>query len=221
MKNKKINIKTITIIVLIGIVVSLILINLNYRNTNIEKQEETSKEQLVETAEDNAYVSMQAHLSEINEEEQKLLSFKTAIASAITEMGVTTSQEDGADTMASNIKSISTKKTLNLSFSSGIFGGYTNSYITWNGKKYGGKNAEFNVSDLDEIVFGLNIPSPSGCDRMYVYGDKTLLYEVNSTVVSENTWTIDVSEYSTITVLSKYAPATTNGTAKITLYSIK
>ena len=64
MKNRKINVKTIIIIVLIGIIIALVISNLNIKNTNIEKQE-TYAEQLTTTSNDNAYISMSDHLSEV------------------------------------------------------------------------------------------------------------------------------------------------------------
>lgn len=67
MKSKKISIKTILIIVLLGIIIALIFINLNNKNSNITKQEEISKEQLGETTSDNAYISMETHLSEVTD----------------------------------------------------------------------------------------------------------------------------------------------------------
>ena len=70
MRSKKISIKTISIILLIGIIITLVVINLNNKNTSITKQE-TSKEQLEETT-DNAYVSMETHLSELNAKQQEI-----------------------------------------------------------------------------------------------------------------------------------------------------
>ena len=71
MKNQKISIKTIAIIVLIGIIISFILIILNIKNQNILRQE-IAKEQLGETTGDNAYVSMETHLSELSAKQQEL-----------------------------------------------------------------------------------------------------------------------------------------------------
>jgi len=104
--NRKISSKMLIIIVLIAIICILILIDLNKKNTNIEQQE-ISKEQLGETTQDNAYVGMQTHLSEVNEKEQKLVSFKREIASAITDVGIVTTENADATTMASNIRSLS------------------------------------------------------------------------------------------------------------------
>ena len=101
--------KTITII-LIGVIVILIFNNLNLKNKNIEK-EKIIKEQLEETTEDNAYILIQKHISEVQDKEQKLVSFKSVIARAITDMGIVTSENADANTMASNIKSISKKST--------------------------------------------------------------------------------------------------------------
>ena len=93
MKDKKIGIKTLIIIVLIGIIVALNSIILNIKNNNITKQE-IAKEQLEDTTSDNAYVKMKSHLSEINEQEEKLVSFKTKIAEAITNQGIETNAND-------------------------------------------------------------------------------------------------------------------------------
>lgn len=65
MKNKRVNIKIVIIIVLIGIIITLIGKNLNNKKTNIEKKIEYA-EQLTELTSDNAYISMEAHLSEIS-----------------------------------------------------------------------------------------------------------------------------------------------------------
>lgn len=62
--NKKINIRTI-IILLFAIVLVLTLIILNAKNFNIEKQI-TDKEQLTQTTSTNAYISMSDHLSKLN-----------------------------------------------------------------------------------------------------------------------------------------------------------
>ena len=71
MKNNKINIKTIIIILLICINISFLLIILNMKNKNIEGQE-IAKEQLTETTSSNAYVDMATHLSEINAKQEQL-----------------------------------------------------------------------------------------------------------------------------------------------------
>lgn len=107
---KKINAKTVIIIILIGIICLLILSNLNQRNTNIQQQE-NNKKQLGETTE-NAYVEIQTHLSEVSKQEEKLLSFKSVIANAITEKGIETSEDADATTMASNIKNIQINNSL-------------------------------------------------------------------------------------------------------------
>jgi len=71
MKDKKINIKTITIIVLIFINISFLLIILNMKNKSIEGQK-IAKEQLEETTTDKAYISMSTHLSELDEKQQEI-----------------------------------------------------------------------------------------------------------------------------------------------------
>ena len=106
MKNNKINIKTVIIVILIGIISYLIMMNLNNKNNSIEQQL-IKKEQLGETTQDNAYIELRKHTLEVQEEEQKLLSFKSAISSAITEMGIETSENADETTMANNIKNIS------------------------------------------------------------------------------------------------------------------
>ena len=101
MKNRKISLKTVTLTILIGIIISLILIILNINNKNIIQQE-TSKKQLGETT-DNTYVAMQSQLSEINKQEEKLVSFKTKIAEAITNQGIETNANDTIEIMSNNI----------------------------------------------------------------------------------------------------------------------
>jgi len=111
MKSKIIDIKTVIIIVLIGIIISLILIILNMKNKNIVAQQ-IVKEQLGETTSDNAYVEAQLHFKEIEDEQKKLLSFKSSIATAITNQGVITSSTDTENTMVANIGKI--QSTLNI-----------------------------------------------------------------------------------------------------------
>lgn len=65
MKNRKITINTIVIILMISIIISLIWVILNTKHTNIEKQT-SGKEQLTQTTSNNAYVTMAEHLSEVN-----------------------------------------------------------------------------------------------------------------------------------------------------------
>ena len=69
MKNKKISVKTIIIVILIGIIIALVITSLNNKNTNIERQE-IGAEQLTETSSNNAYVDMETHLSEIADIQQ-------------------------------------------------------------------------------------------------------------------------------------------------------
>ena len=66
MKKVKINIQTIIIILLIGIIISLIFTILNMKNENIVEQK-IEKEQLEKTTANNAYVSMETHLSELSD----------------------------------------------------------------------------------------------------------------------------------------------------------
>ena len=86
MKSKKINIKTITIIVLIGIIISLIFTILNMKNKNIIEPK-IEKEQLEELAANNAYIALSTHMNELDDKEDKLLSFKTQISDYIGEAG--------------------------------------------------------------------------------------------------------------------------------------
>lgn len=65
MKNKKVSIKIILLIIVILTSIGFVLIKINNKNTNIEKQE-ISKEQLTQTTGSNSYVTMADHLSESN-----------------------------------------------------------------------------------------------------------------------------------------------------------
>ena len=105
MKNKTINLKIIRTIVVIVIIISIFSVIRNMKNKSIVGQE-IAKKQLGETTIDNAYVLMETHTSEVQEKEQKLVSFKSAIASAITEKGVETASNADETTMVNNIKSI-------------------------------------------------------------------------------------------------------------------
>lgn len=64
MKNRRIAINVIVIILMSSIIFGLILIILSMKNTNIEKQV-LEKQQLTTTS-DNTYVSMKDHLEEVN-----------------------------------------------------------------------------------------------------------------------------------------------------------
>ena len=102
MKKKEkvyITIAILIIVIFIGIII-------NDSNNTINRDKYNTTKQLGLTT-DNAYVGMQKHLSEVKEEEQKLVSFKSVIANAITEVGVETAVNADATTMASNIRSIS------------------------------------------------------------------------------------------------------------------
>ena len=72
MKKRKINIKMLIIIVLLCINITLILVIINNRNQYIEKNIKI-KEQLSETTNSNSYISVEEHLSEIEEIEQKTI----------------------------------------------------------------------------------------------------------------------------------------------------
>jgi len=71
MKDKIINVKTIIIIVLIGIIISMFFIVLNMKNKSIVGQE-IEKEQLGETSTDNAYITLEAHNLELKEKQQEI-----------------------------------------------------------------------------------------------------------------------------------------------------
>lgn len=92
---------SIAIFILIGVI-----INISNINKEIKKQQESKSLQLGETTSDNAYVDLQTHLSEVKIQEQKLISFKNDIATAITEMGIETSENASSATMSNNIKNI-------------------------------------------------------------------------------------------------------------------
>ena len=81
MKNSKAKIKTITIIVLIGIIISLIFVILNMNNKNIIAQE-MNKEQLGELNNSNTYVDMSTHLSEVNSKQQELDNLQNTVGQA-------------------------------------------------------------------------------------------------------------------------------------------
>ena len=102
----------LTILILMLVIIILIGIIKNTNTSNMINIHEKNKgQQLDETTEDNSYVKMQTHLSEVKEKEEKLLSFKNTIANAITDTGITTSKEADAETMASNIANILKEKT--------------------------------------------------------------------------------------------------------------
>jgi len=61
MKNKKISIKTIIIILLMGIIGILVFINLNNKNASINKQQ-IGKGELTQATSDDSYIKMQEHL---------------------------------------------------------------------------------------------------------------------------------------------------------------
>jgi len=71
MKNRKINIKTIIIILLICIIIILSISVFNIKNKNIERQD-IKKEQLEETTTNNAYITLEAHNLELKEKQQEI-----------------------------------------------------------------------------------------------------------------------------------------------------
>ena len=103
-KNKKLMLG-IMIIVLITIICVLIAIKVDNKNI-IQKQSEKSQK-LTETSEENSFVTTKTHLAEVNDSVTKLTEFKSAIANAITEMGVETLADADTTTMTNNIKNIS------------------------------------------------------------------------------------------------------------------
>ena len=158
MKNKKIDVKIVIIIVLIGIIITLIMINLNNKNNNI-KQQLIEKEQLGETTEDDTYVSMERHTLEVHEKEQKLVSFKSAIANTITELGVETSQEADENVMSSNIRTLSDKPNV------------IEQSVTVRPSTYGQQCLTFTFDKLQEVL-GLKsfvITNKTSGDTVYFY----------------------------------------------------
>ena len=115
MKKSNKNILYLTTIILIITIAILIGIVINSLKANeILSNNEINKEQLGETISDNAYIDAQLHFKELKDEQEKLLLFKSSIATAITNEGIATSSSDTSLTMASNISNIlKTKTTLN------------------------------------------------------------------------------------------------------------
>ena len=100
MKNKEIIIfLTIINIILIGIIYSLVS-----KNANVIRKEAITIKEMTETEYDS-------QISELNKSHTNYADYvqtcKTAIASAITDMGIETSEEASVDTMVNNIRSIS------------------------------------------------------------------------------------------------------------------
>jgi len=174
MKSKKISIEKIIIVILIGIIISLIMINSNNKNNNI-KQQLIQKEQLGETTGDNAYIEMQTHTSELHEQEQKLISFKTAIANAITQMGVKTSINADSSTMANNIRNI--VGTSNQSNGLEVFAHVKNLY------KMSSQTMTFTIpKDCNINIFGA-----FNCDANSSYSSNAILVYLNNTRILSNT----------------------------------
>ena len=81
MKNKSINIKTIIIVILIGIIISMSFIIFNMKKNNIEGQE-IVKEQLGETTIDNSYISLKDHNLELKEKQNEIEDIQNTSGSA-------------------------------------------------------------------------------------------------------------------------------------------
>ena len=109
-KDNKFKVLFIISIVIIIILIGVIIIQI--KNTEIRKQK-ILKQQLEETTTDNAYVLMEKHTSEVEEKEQKLISFKSTIANAITDLGVETEVNADVDTMVSNIRTLLGESNIN------------------------------------------------------------------------------------------------------------
>ena len=103
-KNKKI---VLTILLIFIIAIISFFIGTNVANKSIIRNKSKEAEKLTETNQDNSYITTADHLSEVNASIAKLTEFKKEIANAITEMGVATAENADADTMASNIRSLS------------------------------------------------------------------------------------------------------------------
>ena len=154
MENRKISIKTIIILIMVVIIIALVMMNLNNKNNNIEQQL-IQKEQLGEITEDSSYVKMQTHLSEVKEEEQKLISFKSAIASAITDMGIKTEVNADANTMANNIRNISTSNDLELPYQILPFSGMK---ITIDNFTPSNTIKPYDLTNVSSITFNVTTP---------------------------------------------------------------
>lgn len=129
MKNKKINIRTIAIIILLILVIALIFINLNNKNTNIEK-ESTNKEQLSSLIDNNAYISMSDHLSELSSKQKELDNLQNTVGQAtVTEDKILkdyTAYKDGKLITGTMVNNGAVSKALNAGESFTIPAGYHN-----------------------------------------------------------------------------------------------
>jgi len=97
-------------IIIVLVIISIIVL---FKVNTISNNKKISKKQLTEEIPDNAYVSAQRHIFEVNDQEQKLLNFKSSIANAITNQGITTYSSDTAEKMSTNIANILKEKTKN------------------------------------------------------------------------------------------------------------
>ena len=105
--------RNIVTIILIGIIISMFFIILNVKNENIEGQK-IVKEQLEETTANSSYIALSTHMNELDDKEEKLLSFKTQISDYIAEVGgVKPEYTADISTFGESIKGIVTEVTKN------------------------------------------------------------------------------------------------------------
>ena len=87
MKNNKISIKTVMIVILIVTIISIFFIILNIKNKNIERQE-VVKEQLGELVTNNAYITLEAHNLELDEKQQEINNIQNTLGQAVYNQGI-------------------------------------------------------------------------------------------------------------------------------------
>lgn len=164
--NKKINIRIIVIIVLISIIFLLISVIFNVKNVNINKQV-SNKGQLTQATSDSSYVGLQTHLEEVSQQEEKILNFKSVIANAITNEGITTSSSDTAETMENNIANILKERTKNATATADNISEGKTAWV--NGELITGNGADIKTAYNNGYAEGLKQSSNGNAEIQYTY----------------------------------------------------
>lgn len=127
-KEQGITIISLVVTIIVLIILAGVSINLTLGNNGIITKAKQAKEnmEIAQVEEQRQLNELYTQLSEENSGSTsydaiaKLAEFKRTIASAITDMGIQTSSDDTADTMAKNIRSITTKRDRKYLIKDGI-----------------------------------------------------------------------------------------------------
>jgi len=129
MKNKKISIEKVIILILIGIIIALVMFNLNNKKNNIEQQL-IQKEQLGEATADSSYIALSTHMSALDAKQKEINNIQnTAGQATVTADKILknyTAYKDGKLITGTMVNNGAVTKTLNAGGSYTIPAGYHN-----------------------------------------------------------------------------------------------